>query len=396
MGDDALRDLQIVRDRFREVNGEHPMTEADDAYAREHFTPAPPEHLGDIAAGRLPLPAYVLNDGTPMVADIGDCLGAAGGVAGLHDWFVEFWPGDPATADFEWDTFLSGQYVCLRVLDPISIRRRAVLIEQARAAVDALRIDARDELAQGSLAEAVDGGLASPGLDELLLPMTAFDRLRFGGPTVRDLWVETVRAEFHDPQPPPLPLHTERLTLRMVVLEDAPVRARAWEHPDFVRYLLHPERSAAETTFETYRHCQPPPVGPQRFLGLVMEHEGEPVGNVVLFFQGAGVSTAEMGWTLYPWAAGKGLATEAARELLRVAFEHYGVRRVVANLDALNERSASLAERLGMRRESHKLADFWSKGRWTDSYEYAILRSEWEAQASAAATDESGRGTPAG
>jgi RimJ/RimL family protein N-acetyltransferase len=74
------------------------------------------------------------------------------------------------------------------------------------------------------------------------------------------------------------------------------------------------------------------------------------------------------------------LATEAARVLLDLAFEHYGVRRVVATLDADNQRSAAMAERLGMRREAYRLADFWSKGRWTDSYEYAILRREWQAQ----------------
>ena len=94
----------------------------------------------------------------------------------------------------------------------------------------------------------------------------------------------------------------------------------------------------------------------------------------------AGNTSAEIGWTLHPTASGRGFATEAARALLEVAFEHYGLRRVVANLDAANERSAALAERLGMRREVHRLADFWSKGRWTDSYEYALLRSEWEAQ----------------
>ena len=32
-----------------------------------------------------------------------------------------------------------------------------------------------------------------------------------------------------------------------------------------------------------------------------------------------------------------------------------------------------------MRREAHRLGDFWSKGRWTDSYEYALLREEWRA-----------------
>ena len=80
-----------------------------------------------------------------------------------------------------------------------------------------------------------------------------------------------------------------------------------------------------------------------------------------------------------PRHAGRGYATEAARAVLRMAFEHYGLRRVVANLDARNDRSAALCERLGMRRETHRLGDFWSKGRWTDSYEYALLREEWRA-----------------
>lgn len=378
---DQTSDLATVRRLFIDVNGEHPMTEADEAYVREHFTPASSDQLADIAAGRLPLPGYLLTDGTPMVADISECIEAAGGIERLHDWFVEFWPDDPDTAESEWVDFLSGQYVCLRKVDPVSIRRKTRMIEQARAAVDVLRTDPRDELAQGALAEAVDGGIGVEGLDTILLPMTGYDRLRFGGPTTRDIWIDAVRAEFHNPQPPRLPIHTERLTLRRTIPADATARARAWADPGFVEFLLHPMRNAAEVEFETFQRSQPFKDGePHRGLALVIEHEGTAVGNVVLFFEGAGTSCMEIGWTLYPWAGGQGLATEAARVALALAFEHYGVRRVVANLDARNERSAALAERLGMRREVHRLADFWSKGRWTDSFEYAILREEWVAQ----------------
>lgn len=384
VGDDALtdptRDLEIVRNRYREVNGEHPMSEADEAYVREHFARASVDQLADIAAGRLPLPGYLLIDGTPMVADVSESIDAAGGIEHLHDWFVEFWPDDPATAESEWGYFLSGQYVCLHKLNPISIRRKTAMVEQARLAVDALRDDPRDELAQGSLGEAVDGGLGIMGLDKLLLPMTGYDRRRFGGPSVRDVWVDAVRAEFHNPQPPALSIRTERLTLRRTVPADAPAMARAWADPDFARYLLLREQNPAEVAFATLQRSKPPEGEPHRMLGLVMEHEGDAVGDIVLFLEGAGLTMAEIGWTMHPRAAGQGLATEAARAVLALAFEHYGVRRVVANLDAANERSAAMAERLGMRRETHRLADFWSKGRWTDSFEYAILREEWEAQ----------------
>ena len=380
VGDDTLTELDTVRDRFREVNGDHPMTESDDAYVREHFAPASLEQLADITAGRVPLPGYLLADGTPMVADISDSIDAAGGIEHLHDWFVQFWPDDPATAEAEWGLFLSGQYVCLRKLNPLSIRARTRMVEQARAAVDALREDPRDEVAQGSLAEAVDGGLAVQGLDTILLPMTGYDRLRFGGPTVRDAWVDAVRAEFHDPQPPRLPIHTERLTLRRIRAEDAGALTAPLGDPEFLRFLLVGRQNPAEVAFVTHLRSQRRPGEPHRGLGLVLEHEGTVVGDIILFLQGAGLTTGELGWTVHPSSAGKGLATEAARALLAVAFEHYGVRRVVANLDAENERSAALAERLGMRRETHRLADFWSKGRWTDSYEYAILRAEWEAR----------------
>ena len=39
----------------------------------------------------------------------------------------------------------------------------------------------------------------------------------------------------------------------------------------------------------------------------------------------------------------------------------------------------ALCERLGMRLESQKRGDFWSKGVWTDSLEYALLADEWHA-----------------
>lgn len=385
VGDDALSDpsgdVTTVRRLFRAVNGEHPMTEADETFVREHFTPAGSGQLADVAAGRLPLPGYLLRDGTPMFADISECLAAAGGTHRLHDWFVEFWPDDAATAESEWGHFLSGQYVHLRQLDPVAIRRTTTMVEQARVAVAALRDDPHDEIAQGALAEAVEGALGVKGLDALLMPTTGYDRLRFGGPSTRDVWVDAVRAEFHNPQPPALPIHTERLTLRRTLLEDAAAMTRAWADPAFSQYLLLPPQNAAEVAFETHRRAQPRHPGEtQSMLALVMEHEGTAVGSVVLFFNGAGVSCAEIGWTLHPGAGGKGLATEAARAILALAFEHYGVRRVVANLDAANDRSAALAERLGMRREVHRLADFWSKGRWTDSYEYAILRDEWKAE----------------
>ena len=202
MGDDALSGplVAAVRDRFVAVNGDHPMTDEDDAYVREHFVAATPAAMEQMLAGRLPLPSYVLSDGTPMVpAAHGELAEVAGGVDRLRTWFVAFWPDDPATAEAEWGHYLSGQYVCLKEVSPIRIRMKTARVAEASEAVEILRRDPHDPIGRGMIGQAVDGVLAVPGLDSILLPMTAYDRLRFGGPTSRERWVDAPRAEFLTP-----------------------------------------------------------------------------------------------------------------------------------------------------------------------------------------------------
>ena len=382
MGDDTLTDRAdlagAVRDRFVAVNGDHPMTPEDDAYVREHFVAATPEAMALMLEDRLPLPSYVLSDGTPMVpAAHGELAEVAGGVDRLHDWFVAFWEDDPATGEEEWSAYLSGQYVCLRQVEPTRMRQKTERIADATQAVELLRRDPHDPIGRGLLGQAVDGVIAVPGLDSLLLPMTAYDRLRFGGPTSRERWVDDPRTEFLTPVHPVWPLRTERLVLRPFELGDDAAFVDAWASEEWTSLLLSRPMNRAEVGAMVRRRTEP---GDGHFIGLaVVTHDGTVVGDSILVLQGTGLSEGEIGWTILPQHAGKGYATEAANAVLELGFEHYGLRRIVANLDASNDRSAALCDRLGMRRESHKVGDFWSKGRWTDSYEYALLRDEWRA-----------------
>lgn len=377
MGDDALTDrVRIaVHDRYVAVNGDHPMTVDDDAYVREHFVAATPEAMAMMLEGRLPLPSYVLRDGTPMVpAAHGELAEIAGGTDRLPAWFVAFWEGEEETGAQEWAHYLSGQEVSLREVNPVRIRQRDERIAEAAAALDLLRRDPHDGTGRGMLGEAVDGVLAVPGLDWLLLPMTAYDRLRFGGPTVRELWVDLPRAELLTPAPPAWPLRTERLVLRPYEPRDAEAFVEAWASEEWSSMLLSRPMNRAEVVEMVRRRTA---AASDEFVSLVVEHDGVVVGDSLLHLQGTGMSEGEIGWTVLPQHAGRGFATEAAREVLRLGFEHYGLRRIVANLDARNHRSAALCERLGMRREGDKVADFWSKGRWTSSYDYALLAEEW-------------------
>lgn len=119
-------------------------------------------------------------------------------------------------------------------------------------------------------------------------------------------------------------------------------------------------------------------------------HDGPVVGDLMLRVEdawgqaevadAAAGTQAELGWVLHPAYAGRGLATEAVAELLRVCFEDLGLRRVVAQCFADNEASWRLMERLGMRREAHTVAESLHRTRgWLDGLAYAILADEWRA-----------------
>lgn len=123
---------------------------------------------------------------------------------------------------------------------------------------------------------------------------------------------------------------------------------------------------------------------------LVVELDGRVVGDLMVRVEDGwaqrevrgrarGVQ-AELGWALDPAAAGRGYATEAVREVLRLCFEDLGLRRVTANAFAANEASCRLAERVGMRREVHAVADSLHRDLgWIDGVGYALLEEEWRA-----------------
>lgn len=112
---------------------------------------------------------------------------------------------------------------------------------------------------------------------------------------------------------------------------------------------------------------------------LVIERRDDDavIGDLVLFHLDAEAGSAEIGWVVSPAASGRGLATEAVRALIDTAFQAYGLRRLVAQIDPDNVRSVALAERLGMRREAHFVEKDWFKGRWGDLLVYAVLAREW-------------------
>jgi RimJ/RimL family protein N-acetyltransferase len=89
---------------------------------------------------------------------------------------------------------------------------------------------------------------------------------------------------------------------------------------------------------------------------------------------------AEIGFTLAQPHQGHGYATEAVRAVLDLLFGA-GILRVSAECDARNTASARLLDRLGFRREGHRVEHTWIKGEWTDDLLFGLLARDWRGPA---------------
>ena len=188
------------------------------------------------------------------------------------------------------------------------------------------------------------------------------------------------------------PLTTERLVLRPVEADDLDA---IWSYRSLPEVALWLGGSTDRDDFRR-RFLEPSETRTQ----LAVLLDGELVGDLMLDVRDAWsqrevadqarATVGVLGWTMHPDAGGRGLATEAVRELLRHAIEDRGLRRVIAECFADNEPSWRLMERVGMRREAHHVRDSLHRTLgWQDEYVYALLAEEWRDRQAAPNVDAS-------
>lgn len=174
-----------------------------------------------------------------------------------------------------------------------------------------------------------------------------------------------------------LPLTTARLSLRLHRSKDAQWLHSVYSQPEVSRYLLQEPWTIQQTEDRLKTRMERTGLdGEAKALALIIERDAVPVGDVQIWLTDAERGVAEIGWVLDPTFSGHGYAREAVRAILAVAFDHYRLHRVVAQMDARNAASARLATGVGMQREAHFRQDWWNKGEWTDTLVHAILASD--------------------
>jgi len=180
-------------------------------------------------------------------------------------------------------------------------------------------------------------------------------------------------------------VRTERLVIRPVEAADAAAFLTWRSRPEVVKYMYQapwtPELAEQKlATWSETRSFEKDGDAIQ-FAVARAESPGRLIGELMLK-RAAGEGQAEVGWTFHPDVHGRGLATEAAAALLRLAFGHFGFHRVMARVDAENEASARLCARLGLRLEARLVENDKRLGEdaWASELDFAILDREFAAQ----------------
>ena len=167
-------------------------------------------------------------------------------------------------------------------------------------------------------------------------------------------------------------IETARLRLRPFTLDDIAAVHAFQSREDVARWIYWEPRDEDEVRAVLESHLAKP-----RESGVVLaiERDGELIGHANLAV--GEHRQGEIGFIVHPDHQGHGYATEAAEAMLELAFETYGLHRVVGRLEPRNTASARVLERLGMRKEAHLIENEWVKGEWQSEAVYAILDREW-------------------
>jgi RimJ/RimL family protein N-acetyltransferase len=177
------------------------------------------------------------------------------------------------------------------------------------------------------------------------------------------------------------PLTTERLVIRALTADDLDRHWALFSDPDVVRYLYFGpfDRAGAQEHLARRSTVELPEETGWINFGVEEKGEGVLIGELAIGFISATHRHYEVGYVFDPAHEGRGYATEGAAMIVELAFSGLGAHRVSGRLDARNDPSARVLEKLGMRREGLFLENEYVKGEWTDELVYAILAPEWRA-----------------
>ncbi len=174
-----------------------------------------------------------------------------------------------------------------------------------------------------------------------------------------------------------LPIRTPRLALRDFVETDWRAVHEYASDLEVVRDMIWGPNTEAQTREFLAGALEQQRKAPRLRYGLAIEFEGRLVGGCRIEIQDEAKREADLGYVMNRAFWKRGIATEAARGLLKFGFGELKLHRIWATCDPGNAASIRVLEKIGMQREGRIREHQFIKGRWRDSLLFAILDRDW-------------------
>ena len=110
-------------------------------------------------------------------------------------------------------------------------------------------------------------------------------------------------------------------------------------------------------------------------VNLAIIHDNKAVGSISLTFgMDVYAKSAEIGYWLAEEYWGRGIASDAVREICRIAFEEYDLVRVYGNVFSYNRGSCKVLEKCGFELDGILRKSIFKNGEFFDSYVYSLIK----------------------
>jgi [ribosomal protein S5]-alanine N-acetyltransferase len=175
-------------------------------------------------------------------------------------------------------------------------------------------------------------------------------------------------------------LTTERLLLRDFTEDDRAAFLAYQSDPRFLEFHgpgdWGPEQASGLLDLFLRWQAERPRLNYQ--LAIVERATSTVIGCGGVRSSGFERGVAELGLELASANWGRGLATEAARALLDLAFRGLGLRAIVATSVTQNRRVARLVEKLGFQPTGTPSGPDWLRSRGWSQTEWRLTAEQWE------------------
>ncbi|MDD2821883.1 MAG: GNAT family N-acetyltransferase [Flavobacterium sp.] len=169
-------------------------------------------------------------------------------------------------------------------------------------------------------------------------------------------------------------LETERLFLRRVDVKDVNEIIALRSNPETMKYIPRPLVKTIEDALEHIAMMDAKIENNEGINWAITQKDNPKLIGVIGHYRIKPEHyRAEIGYMLLPEFSGKGIISEAVKEVVKYGFKGMQLHSIEAVIDPENNASAKVLEKNGFVKEAHLKENEFFEGRFLDSVIYSLL-----------------------